>query len=118
MKLFRVVLGLALCGGIALPLFIGHAGAVDLVTARITCPPNTSVRLDWKDKIGSDPPFSVWSGETTLTAPFAVMSRHGQEIRCAYQIRQGMGYYRYVVQRAIQSCTKVSSNVMDCVVKK
>jgi hypothetical protein len=120
MKLRRAILGLGLCVGLILPFFARHAAAVEVVTARITCPLTTYVKLDWKDKIGTNPTFHVTTGTHEFYPKFDKMMRHNQKIICLYKSARGEvdGQYLYTVQRAIQTCTQVRLNVMDCVVKK
>jgi len=78
MNLFRVMLGLGLCGGLVLPCFSRHATAVDIVTARIECPSFTVATLGWTPKIGSDPTFGAPTGTYDVGVPFVSMSRQGQ----------------------------------------
>ena len=125
MNLFRVMLGLGLCGGLVLPCFSRHATAVDIVTARIECPSFTVATLGWTPKIGSDPTFGAPTGTYDVGVPFVSMSRQGQTIYCTYQAsgnfhrkRDIRGYYKYTVQRAIQACAQKAPNVMECRVKK
>lgn len=125
MELLRVILGLCLCTGLVLPFFARHATAVDIVTARIECPTWTVATLGWTPKIGRDPTFGAPTGTYDVGVPFASMSRQGQTIHCIYQAsgnfhgkRDIRGLYKYTVERAIQTCTQVSPNVMDCRVKR
>ena len=125
MNLFRVMLGLGLCGGLVLPCFSRHATAVDIVTARIECPSFMVATLGWTPKIGSDPTFGAPTGTYDVGVPFVSMSRQGQTIYCTYQAsgnfhrkRDIRGHYKYTVQRAIHACAQKAPNVMECQVKK
>src|SRR5574341_2332835 len=100
MKLFKVSLGLGVCAGLVLPFFASQATAVDIVTARITCPLTTYVKLDWKDKIGSSPTFHVTTGTHEFYPKFDKMLRSNQKIVCLYKSARGEvdGQYLYTVQ--------------------
>jgi len=125
MKLLRGILGLGLCAGLILPFFARHAAAVEVVAAKIECPASTVVKLDWQDKIGSDPTFKVATGRHGATIWFERMWRQGQTIYCFYRNPAKAGHaddihgqYQYTVQRAIQSCTQKAPRVLECQVKK
>ena len=103
---------------------VGSHGAVgakdDLVQHTFRCPGAVDYRINWQDKISSDPTFTVGSSaeKETHRASLRLMERRGQEIVCRYFTTPTISAtYHYRVERQIISCRSAGSGVMQCDLK-
>ena len=86
----------------------------DLVRHTIRCPGSVAYRINWQDKISSDPTLKVAEGSELAnhTANLRYMSRNGQTIICFYAVipsgASPGARYEYRVERTILNCTTPS----------
>jgi hypothetical protein len=91
--------------------FVATPGRTAEVDVAIVCPESVTAKINWNDKIGSDPTFHYESGTETFTFDFDHMARSGQSIACIYK-REVV--YRYEVKRTIKSCSQVNPRILEC----
>lgn len=99
------------------------ATAVDeYVMAKIECPPSTNVKLNWSNKIGASPSFSIADEGQTVGVAFKTSSVQGQLITCRYESSANPSLkasYRYDVNRKIlEPCAGTGQRVLQCKLKK
>jgi hypothetical protein len=101
-----------------LATIVGSTGPViakdDLVQHTMRCPQTVEFRVNWQDKISSDPPFTVrkQAESTTHRAQISRMERSGQRITCFYNAGGGFqAGYDYHVERTIISCRAPTSGI-------
>lgn len=101
------------------------ATAVDeYVMARIECPQSTNVKLNWTNKIGASPAFSIADEGQNVGVPFKTSSVHVKDglITCRYESSTNPALrasYQYDVNRKILECAGAGQRVLQCkLVKK
>lgn len=118
----RCSVSLVLAVAVLVGLWPTASPAVDeYVMSRIECPQATSVKLNWSNKIGADPAFTIGDEGHQLGVPFKVSSVAGQVITCRYESATNPGlkaHYQYDVKRQILGCTGAGQRVLQCKLKK
>ena len=100
--------------------FVATRGRAAEVDVAIVCPESVTAKINWNDKIGSDPTFHFENGTETLTFGFDHMQRHDQSISCYYKQTSASGLvmrsvlYVYKVKRTIKSCAQVNPRILEC----
>lgn len=98
------------------------ATAVDeYVMAKIECPQSTNVKLNWSNKIGANPPFSIADEGQHVGVAFKTSSVKGQMITCRYESSTNPALrasYQYDVNRKILECAGTGQRVLQCKLKK
>jgi len=127
---FCTIAGVAtvLVSSMAIGLVPSEAKAVDVGTVIvIRCPESVPGRINWPNKIGSDPAFSPAADNTDVYTSFVSISRYNQIITCSYRIKQisntqvsgGTIRYNYTAKRLILDCKPTTPGAKDlrCTVK-
>jgi hypothetical protein len=119
----RCAVSLVLAVAVVVGFLPTRATAVDeYVMSRIECPQSTTVKLNWSNKIGSEPSFSIGDEGQELGVPFKTSSVSGQIITCRYETPTNpalRAHYRYDVKRQILGCTSsAGKRVLECKLKK
>jgi hypothetical protein len=124
--------GTVLVSSVAIGLVPREAKAVDVGTvAVIRCPDNVHGRINWPNKIGSDPAFSPVVDNMPITASYVSIARSGQTISCSYRISHiqttsgltissgGIIRYNYTAKRQMLNCkpTSPETKELTCTVK-
>jgi len=136
LKRFHTIAGVAtvLVSSMAMGLVPKEAKAVDVGTVVvIKCPLHVQGRINWPNKIGSDPAFSPVVDNMPITASNVSIGRSGQTISCSYRISHiqttsgltissgGIMRYNYTAKRTIIDCKPPSTSTygssLTCTVK-
>lgn len=127
--MFKVFVWFLVLASVALVVLLStEVKAVDIVTARIECPEITILKWDWKNRIGSNPPFHLIRYPTNeyekqWGVPFEKSERFSQQmILCWYRMPNSsppmLAKYGYGVRRKIISCTGFPGRVIECKLEK
>jgi len=119
-----------LVSSMAMGLVPKEAKAVDVGTVVvIRCPDHVSGRINWPNKIGSDPAFSPSEDNSYVSTTNVAISRSGQIVTCIYVIKQIANApasgktirYNYTAKRTIIDCKPPSTSTygssLTCTVK-
>jgi hypothetical protein len=122
MRTLAIVLFLAVLA-VALPS--GAPSAQEYVVHTFKCPPSTTVKLNWKNKIETQPtnfPVSPSYENLTQSAQFreSAANLSANTVQCLYVIPQTVfqAPYVYKVHRKILSCTGMPAAEFTCNLKK
>ena len=121
MKMLAIVLGLVV---LAVMLPGGAPSAQETVVHTFKCPETTTVKLNWKNKIETQPTdFPVSPSYENLTQPAqfrdSAVNVGENTVSCRYAIAQTelQAPYVYKVHRKIISCSGMPAAVFTCNLK-